>query len=100
MNEPCEPLSYVQILVSVTKHMKICNLYMEENTIGEDERFMVFEFLTRFIEEVYIIGMNEAQAYLDMPHFVSGTANQAVGATRELSSSSIGGVTCCPEVVQ
>ena len=58
----------------------------------------MFNFLTRFVEECDTQEMSEAQAFLAIPHFLTGTAERHYRAAVHGGKS--GGVSCWPEAVQ
>lgn len=80
--------------------LKRMGLTMKEHSFSGDDPIMVFDFLTRFVEEADTLSMSEAQAFVALPHFLVGNANKQFRASRNGSRSSSGGVSCWPEAVQ
>ena len=58
---------------------------------------MVFDFLTRFVEEADTLGVSEAHAFLILPKVLKGRAESHLRSIRNGARS--GGVTCWPEAV-
>lgn len=58
---------------------------------------MVFDFLTRLVEEVNALGVSEAHAFLMFPKLLTGRAERHLRSIRYCKRS--GGVTCWSEVV-
>lgn len=60
---------------------------------------MVLDFLARFVHEVEVNLMTEAQAYVALRYFLTGFAKEQYSAVSNATSSRDGGVSCWPEAV-
>ena len=81
-------------------HKLIRNLelsFKDSKFSGEDP-ILIFDFLSRFVEEADTLTMSEAQAFMALPQFLTGTARMQYRAAR--SGSRSGGLACWPEAVQ
>lgn len=82
----------------IRKQIKNLELILKDHKFSGEDPIMVFDFLTRFVEEADTIGMSEGQAFVALPHFLTGTASQQFRASKNSSRS--GGVSSWPEAVQ
>lgn len=83
---------------NVHRLIKSMNLSMSEFKFDGTDPILVFDFLTRMVEEADTLKMTEAQAYLALPHYLSGQASRTYRSSRNGAHS--GGVSCWPEAVQ
>ena len=82
-----------------TRHfIKSMDLTFKEHRFDGSDPILVFDFLTRFVEEADILTLNEGQAFLILPHYLSGSASTQFRAMRNGARS--GGITRWPELVQ
>ena len=78
--------------------IKRMGLNIDEHKFDGSDPIMVFDFLSRFVEEADTLAMSEAQAYLCLPYFLTHTASSAFRAAK--AGSQTGGVKVWPEAVQ
>jgi hypothetical protein len=78
--------------------LKNLELSFKDSKFTGKDPVLIFDFLTRMVEECDTLGMSEAQAYMALPHFLSDTARTQYRAMHTGSRSS--GVTCWPEAIQ
>ncbi|CAN8076685.1 unnamed protein product [Agarophyton chilense] len=75
-------------------------LSLRNQLFSREDPILVLDFLARFVAEADILGKNEGQAYIALPYFLRGLAEDKYHSVRVLSLASGGGVTCWPEAVQ
>ena len=80
------------------KLLKFFVLSFRESKFSGQDQIQIFDFLTKMVEECETVGMIEAQAFMDLPHFLSNNAWIQYRAMQSGSRSS--GVTCWLEGVQ
>lgn len=61
--------------------------------LGEDP-ILILNFITKYFQEAYVLGMSEAQAYISLPYFLSGFAEYKFNSVRETTRALEGGVSC------
>ena len=80
-------------------HLRNLALQMKQNAFDGSRPINVFGFLSRFVNEVDMLRMSEAQAFIALLKFMSDTAETnfrtSLGGT-----SRQGGVDCLPEAMQ
>ena len=81
----------------IKKLIKSLDITLKSKFDGS-EPILVLDFLSRFVEEADMLSMNEGQAYLVLPHYLSGSADTQFRAMR--SGARSGGISCWPELVQ
>ena len=85
----------------IKDHIKGLELTMRGHTFDGEDPIHVLDFLARFVREADTLKRSEAQAYIAVPYFIRGHAEQQFNTVRSSSSAtSAGGVTCWPEAVQ
>ena len=84
----------------VRDHIKRLELTMQRHRFSGEDPILVLDFLNKMVDEANTLGMSEAQAYLSLPYFLSGSAESQFRAVRTASTSSHGGISCWPEAVQ
>ncbi len=87
-------LTAIQFIKKLIKSMDITFKAKFDGT----KPILVLDFLSRFVEEADMLNMNEGQAYLILPHYLSGSADTQFRAMR--SGARSGGISCWPELVQ
>lgn len=80
--------------------IKRLEIYLKEHAFSGKDPILVFDTLTRFVEEADTLGMTEAQAYLCLPYFLTDQASRQYRAARNATRSFTGGISCWPEAVQ
>lgn len=75
------------------------NVTMLKQKFSGEDPILVLDFLARFVQEADVLEMSEAQAYVALPYFLSGMAEDQYNSVRGSSRASEGGVTCWPEAV-
>ena len=80
------------------KLLKNLDLSFRESKFSGQDPILIFNFLTRMVEECDTLGMSEAQAFMALPHLLSDNARTQFRAMQ--SGSRTSGVTCWPEGVQ
>ena len=80
------------------KYLKELNLVMETHKFTGKDPILIFDFLTRYVEETDKLEMSEDQAFVLLPQFLSNPA--AVQFRAVQGGSRFTGVTCWPEAVQ
>ena len=83
----------------VRTHLKNLTLTLKSHAFDGDDPILIFDFLTRFVNEADMLGMSEAQAFVALPAFLKGDAEVQFKANLS-GASRLGGVTCWPEAVQ
>lgn len=84
----------------VKEYIKRMSISLWKREFDGRDPIQVLDFLARFVQEADILGMNEAQAYLALPYFLRGSAEEQFMSVRGTSGAAEGGVTCWPEAVQ
>ncbi len=84
--------------VEVRRHLKALELTLKSEKFSGKDPILVLNFLARFVEEADTIRMTEAQAFIALPHFLTGQAENEFRSSRNSANS--GGVSCWPEAVQ
>ena len=80
------------------KTLKNIELTMKEHKFSGEDAILVFDFLSRVVEEADVLGMNEGQLVTCFPHLLTKRAAQAY---RAIASRGRGGsLTKWPEAVQ
>ena len=74
------------------------NNYSRESKFWGQDLILIFDFLTRMVEECDTLGMSEAQTFMALPPFLSDSARNQYNAMQRGSRTS--GVPCWPEGVQ
>ena len=85
-------------ILEVRKHLKSLDITLKEYKFNGQDPILVFDFLSRFVEQADTLRMTEMQAFVALPHYLSGTAENQFRAIRNGARS--GGVTCWSEAVQ
>ena len=80
------------------RHIKSLELTMKDYRFSGEDPILIFDFLSRMVEECDILGLTEAQAYVVLPQFLTGKAAKQFRSTRNGARS--GGVSCWPEAIQ
>lgn len=83
-------------LIPLRKNLS--EVFPEKDYFRDNDPILVFDFLTRFVEECDANGLTEAQAFLQLPLFITCTARDPFRAIR--ASRATGGVTSLSEGVQ
>lgn len=84
----------------VRNHLRQMELTMKAHKFSGEDPILVLDFLSRFVAEADILRMSEAQAYIALPYFLTGLAEDQFNSVRGSTRASEGGVTCWPEAVQ
>lgn len=79
------------------EQIKTFQAAFEGTKFSAEDPIMVFDFLTRFVEEADTLGVSEAHAFLILPKLLIGRAERHLRSIRNGARS--GGVKCWPEVV-
>lgn len=79
-------------------HLKRLELSFADNKFSGDDPVMIFNFLTRFVEEAEILGISEGQEFLTLPSFITKHSLRQYRASKRGARS--GGITCWPEAIQ
>lgn len=83
--------------IAIRKHIKSLDVTMKDYKFDGSDPVLVFDFLTRLTEEADTIGMTESQAYIALPHYLSGDAATHFRASRHGGRS--GGIYNWPSAV-
>ncbi len=83
--------------IAVRKHLKSLDVTMKDYKFDGTDPVLVFDFLTRLAEEADAIGMNESQAFMALPHYLTGVASKRFRAASH--SGTVGGITNWPQAV-
>ena len=68
---------------------------MKDYRFSGEDPILIFDFLSRMVEECDILGLTEAQEYVVLLQFLMGKAAKKFRSTRNGARS--GGVSCWPE---
>lgn len=82
----------------LSRLLKSLDLTFREHKFSGAEPILVFDFLTRIVEEADMLSITEGQLFVLLPHLLNGDAASQYRATVKGSRSN--GVTCWPEAVQ
>lgn len=77
----------------VRVHIKNLNLTMKNHVLNGNDPIKIFDSLTRFINEVDMLQMSEAQAFIAIPTFLAEPAETQFGSNLS-GASRHGGITC------
>lgn len=81
--------------------IKRMHLTLGKHIFDGKDQILILKFLARFVREADVLRMSEAQAFIALPHFLTGFALSQFEAVRDTSViGDIGGVNCWPEAVQ
>ena len=86
------------MMLDTQKRMNALSVSLSDVKFDGKDPALVFDFLTRFTESADLNRMSEAQAFIALPKYLSGIAEQQFRATRYGARS--GGVSSWPEAVQ
>lgn len=95
MYTPAERTS--RVTGTVKDFIKRLSITLHKREFKGEEPILVLDFLTRFVREEDMLVMSEVQAYLTLPYFVKGSAEDQFQFVCGSSRASEGGVTCCPK---
>lgn len=82
-------------LKPVEKYLTELTLVMDNHKFSGKDPILIFDFLTRLVEETDKLQMSEDQANMLLPQFLSNPAAFQFRAVKAGSRHS--GVNCCPE---
>ena len=77
----------------VRTHLKNLTLTLKSLAFDGDDPIMIFDFLTRFVNEADMLNMSEAQAFVARPAFLKSDAEDQFKENLS-GAASLGGVTC------
>ena len=83
----------------VKRYVKRIEYNLKKFRFDGTDPIKILTFLAKFVEEADILRMSEAQAFIALPTFLSGQAQQQFNAVCGASFEE-GGVSCWPEAVQ
>ncbi|CAN8073884.1 unnamed protein product [Agarophyton chilense] len=80
--------------------IKIMGLTLRSQELNGEDPKLILYFLGKIVQEADIFQMNEAQAYISLPYFLKGMAEDQHNSVRGSPRASEGRVTSGPEAVQ
>lgn len=83
---------------NLSRLLKSLDLTFKEHKFSGSDPILVFDFLTRIVEEADMLGMTEGQLFVLLPHMLTGEASSQFRVT--VKGSTAGGVTNWPEATQ
>ena len=84
----------------VKDHLKRLELTMHKSKFDGTDPITILSFLARIVRECDTLDMSEAQAYIALPYFLTGSAHQHFDAAKTVVDRHHGGVSCWPEAIQ
>lgn len=81
----------------VHKFLRELKLVMDAHKFNGKDPILIFDFLTRYVEETDKLEMSEDQAYVLLAQFLTNPASSQFRAVK--AGSRYSGVTCWPEAV-
>ena len=84
-------------LFDLRKYIKALDITLQDYKFDGSDPIMVFDFLTRFVEEADTLNMTEAQAFIVISHYLKGEASNQFRANKNGARS--GGVSNWPGTI-
>ena len=74
----------------VKDHIRHLEVSLRDHTFDGHDPMLVFSFLADLVEECNTLQISEAQAYLELPYLLKGTAKEQFKAVRSLAQKERG----------